>query len=139
MNLPRFAIGILSIVAWSVLNFQVAAQPARSSDLGLQEWCSDQAKRLFKQLGLGVGQSNTYRSHYNASMHICFMALESHQGTAITKTLLDAYAQRTYASYFSMANADSLKLCVLMPPTNQKRTCDSDREYEAFVTHYIQH
>jgi hypothetical protein len=138
MNWPRLLIGTLGLVAWGMCGAYADAQPNRSSDSGLQKWCADQAKRVFQQSSLGTREGDHYRSHYNTQVNKCFMAIETHRGKIITKTLLDAYALRTYASYFSMANASALEHCVLMPGASEEKKCNSDGEYEAFVARYME-
>ncbi len=143
---PRAKIVFLMVITfWSASSFfanaenlPANAQSSRSSDSALQEWCDDQVKRLLKQLDLDKERGDRIRNHYNLGLHKCFMAIETRRGTIVIKTLLDAYAQRTYASYFSMSNAASLRQCTLMPLGHEKRACSSDEEYEAFVAYHIQ-
>ena len=88
-------------------------------------------------MNLVAKQDVRYHSHYNGSESKCFIAIETHRGKIVTKNLLDAYAMRVYASYFSMMNAPSLKQCVLMPGAPEEKNCDSESSYESFVAHYM--
>ena len=57
---------------------------------------------------------------------------------------MDAFEQRTYASYFWAADAVKKywevppKVCELIPSFREKRSCSSDDEFEEFVATYME-
>jgi|tagenome__1003787_1003787.scaffolds.fasta_scaffold20512444_2 hypothetical protein len=124
-----------------LLPFAAAAQAQRSQATGgvpVQEWCADQGVRMTKEKALKQHETDTTATHYNSRLHTCFMTLETKSGRVQTKLLLDAYAQRTYASYFAMQDKPAMTKCVLMPNSKEEKRCNSREEFDSFVDSYFE-
>ena len=127
-------------------------------NLELQERCTLQAEKAFKQLGykdggeLQNGVETTYRSHYNAKLSKCFIGLESNTFVTRTNTLmgtkvkylLDAYEKRAYGEYMWIPREGKKYwevppvLCRLSPLSADENFCKSDEEYTAFEARYME-
>ena len=66
------------------------------------------------------------------------MSVKVQRGQTTAHLLVDAYALRTYASLFAMADAPSLSRCVLMPTDQSTSDCTGSGEYDAFVSKYME-
>lgn len=65
------------------------------------------------------------------------MAVELRRPKTTIRILVDAYAQRTYASLFIMTGATVLNKCVLMPFNRSTIQCAGTAEYDGFVARYM--
>lgn len=125
------------------LTLKISAKTAHEN-LEMQGKCAQQAGEVFLQLGYKNGGFDSYQSHYNTKLNKCFMLIDSIQGTTVNKSLLDAYEQRSYAMYMWMA--DKVKkywevppvTCEFTPPSEDKRRCNSEGEYNTFVSRYME-
>jgi hypothetical protein len=104
----------------------------------VEKWCANQGARMANEETLRVSSNAAIETHYNARLHTCFMTIETQSGTIETKMLLDAYAQRTFASYFSMRDKPSMTTCVLMPDTKDQKRCNSREEFDSFIELYLE-
>ena len=108
------------------------------SAAGLERWCADQGRRVVSQGAWGSKVSDIYHTHYNFALRKCFMTIEVRRGHTTAHLLVDAYALRTYASSFSMAEAPALSRCVLMPTDRSTTNCTGSSEYDAYVAQYME-
>jgi hypothetical protein len=65
------------------------------------------------------------------------MTVTTRRDKAVVKTLADAYALHTYASYFSIAWTPALDSCTLMVPDQKQAKCSSEAQYDAFVSTFM--
>ena len=140
----------------------VAGSPALPQvNLDSQERCAHQAETVFREGGYSKditrpkgdeGDNNdviaNFESHYNTALDKCFMLLEifgvggSNAGFQI-RSLLDAYEGRTYAE-FAWGPTETKKhwevqpYCRLMSSQNDQSNCQSETEFNAFISRYME-
>lgn len=113
-------------------------------NIEMQKNCSQQAGAIFLQLGYKNGGLDSYQSHYNTKLNKCFILVHSIQGTTVSKFLLDAYEQRSYAYYMWMADKGKKYwevppvICALTPLSEDESSCNSEGEYNTFVARYME-
>ncbi len=104
-------------------------------NLEQKEKCATQADKVFRQLGYDLNGGGTLQNHFNIRLNKCFMSV----GTSIKDFsflfLIDAYEQKGYAE---LSESRSSFDCSLTPPAEEKRTCKSRSEYEAFTSNYME-
>lgn len=127
----------------------------------LRERCAVQAETVFRERGYSKDvtaqkgdESGSYdvianfESHYNTTLNRCFMLLEifgvgvSNVGFQI-RSLLDPFEGQTYAEYAwgpteSNKHWEVRPYCRLMPSRDNQRNCDSEAEFNAFITRYME-
>lgn len=132
------ALSLLLIVICLTASGRAEPQPLTTPGQSLEDWCSSQASRLAKEASRNIKPSDIQATHYNRILQRCFTLTESRSGKSTTALLLDAYANRTYASYFEMENMPALSLCVIMPDTTEQKTCNSREEFNLFASKFLQ-
>jgi hypothetical protein len=101
--------------------------------------CAKQAKVAFEKYDAdskgaapNLELSSEYQSHYNPKLNKCFIDIETAGIGFRSAVLMDAFEQRIYAAYDTDYNCD------LTPTSQDKRTCSSKDEYDAFVAKYME-
>jgi hypothetical protein len=115
---------------------------AKSQSLQEQEICAKQtpnALQYWKEKNRDQ-QSNDYwfQNHYNTRLKKCFVNIRYNKSTFSAAVLIDVYEYRTYAVYFEMNTQKSNFRCDLMPSSLEKRSCSSKKEFDAFVSKYME-
>ena len=135
----NWAVGALVVFTCCLSHSAYAeVQPLNRPGQSLEDWCSGQANRLAKEANRNLKPSDIRATHYNRILQRCFALTETHDGRTTTALLLDAYANQTYATYFEMENMPLLTLCVLMPDTNEQKTCQSLDELKLFADKFLE-
>lgn len=118
------------------------------------EECAKQALRTFNDekrdnFPKGLEGASGYENHYNRQRHKCFV-LTQWQGSVAgvpesSKSLLDAYEHKTYATYY-WSNTAGKKfsevpplICMVYPDGDESkgRACASEAEFNEFVRDYM--
>lgn len=115
---------------------------AKSQSLQEQEMCAKQtpnALQYWKEKNRDQ-QSNDYwfQNHYNTRLKKCFVNIRYNKSTFSAAVLIDVYEYRTYAVYFEMNTQKSNFRCDLIPSSLEKRSCSSKKEFDAFVSKYME-
>lgn len=82
-----------------------ASEKSTNAALELQAKCSEQSRKAFVELGWSKNQLAGYENHYNTKLNKCFLHIrdtdtKTAPGTIWTsRTVLDAFELKTYASY----------------------------------------
>lgn len=126
------------------------AQASKQVAFAMQEKCTAQSEKVFRELGYKLNGSTSnvsevLQSHFNPERNKCFMTVEtmSRDGTQ-ARYLLDAFEQREYAEYFWMVDAvkkywdNPPKICKEIPISGDEQPCHSDDEYKAIVKRYME-
>jgi hypothetical protein len=149
-------------VAALVAAASVASSPALAQDRhDLQERCARQAEKVFREAGYSKditrpkgdedGKNDVianFESRYNTALGKCFMLLEifgvgaGNAGFQI-RSLVDADEGRTYAEF--AWGPTEIKIywkvepyCRLIPAQNDQANCESEAEFNAFITRYME-
>jgi hypothetical protein len=108
---------------------------AKQAKIALQEY-----EDAIKKASPNTRQHSDYQSHYNTKLNKCLIKIEStffDSGHITTSALLmDAFEQRVYASYIWAS--PQVNSCDLVPNSQDKRTCSSKDEFDAFVAKYME-
>jgi len=140
-----FLLVVVLALGWALL------EKSKRDNFDLRAKCGEQAAREFARLGYREsGPTNGifagYESRYNPSLNRCFMTLHttSYSENPVTqvtgKSLFDAFEQREYAEFTGTRTSDQqdhVMICILSLPTETKRYCKSEAEYDAFVASYM--
>ena len=115
---------------------------AKAQSLQEQEMCAKQAPnalQYWKEKDRDQ-QSDDYwfQDHYNTRLKKCFVNIRYNKSTFSAAVLMDAYEYRTYAAYFEMSTQKSNFRCDLMPSSLEKKSCSSKKEFDAFVSKYME-
>ncbi len=119
-----------------------------SETVAVQAKCTAQAQQRFALLGLGSGQTATFKSHYDAKTDKCFVQVESTSSSLGTVwhnvTLYEAVKGIVFGTY-SWRSVPGQKAADVAPytcevklPSGERRTCRSDAEFKGFVRTYMQ-
>jgi len=134
-----------------VLCLLLTATGASAQSLEQQAICAKQARIAFEEYSGDPKSSgrnkitNDYESHYNPKLNRCFIAIDTTEPMGkevfVTALLMDAFERRVYASssrtgkkYWEVPPTT----CDLTPTSQDKRTCSSKDEYDAFVAKYME-
>jgi len=119
---------------------------AHSQSLNFDAMCKAQAEKEFRKNWNEKGAS--YQNHYNTKLKKCLMLIETlgqvGDQPSISKTLLDAYEGRVYATFYFVADKVKKywevppKECTLVPSFSNKRYCTTEEEFEEFVAQYLE-
>lgn len=120
----------------------------------LDEECATQALRTFNDekrdnFPKGLQGASGYENHYNRKRHKCFV-LTQWQGSVTgvpesSKSLLDAFEHKTYATYY-WSNTAGKKFWEVPPlismvysdgDESKGRSCASEAEFDEFVREYM--
>jgi hypothetical protein len=159
----QFAIAIRAQRLLAVFAFLLLGGiPAHGEDrskrevLELQQQCSLRAEKAFRQTygePTSGGSTANFESHYNPRMNKCFMVVRELTTGPVMGTkswastvLMDAYGQRTYAQLDILdlpwlrdpVGHRHIGNCILWPPHEGKRTCQSEAEFESFVSGFME-
>jgi hypothetical protein len=145
----RFA-KIAALIGYAVV---IAFSPmvrAQSSDL--QEKCAMQAKTAFQELGREYAAvlesinvrfeivSSDYLGRYSTKLNRCLLLIRKTtslmQELSDTSYLLDANDRKMFALYIETGGKRTL--CTLIPTVRQTTPCKSRKEFDAFVSEYIE-
>jgi hypothetical protein len=123
---------------------------AQSSDL--QEKCAMQAKTAFQELGREYAAvlesinvrfeivSSDYLGRYSTKLNRCLLLIRKTtslmQELSDTSYLLDANDRKMFALYIETGGKRTL--CTLIPTVRQTTPCKSRKEFDAFVSEYIE-
>lgn len=128
-------------------------------NLELQEKCSLRVTKVMNHpnyahpVQSGVNVYREQQSHYNGKLKKCFAVIRGNTTdksasdySSFTSWLIDAYEERTYASYIWAASTATDKKNFMLQPTvctlthslSNERRCQSYKEYEAFVALYME-
>jgi hypothetical protein len=143
----RLCLGVLCLL--------LTATTASAQSLEQQGVCAKQAKIAFDEWNADYTTNKLpkpvtidYQSHYNTKLNKCLIYIEATQpagqGFLTTAVLMDAFERRVYASYAWSTRPN--KKYWEVPPTNSdliptsqdKRTCTSKDEFDAFVAKYME-
>ena len=130
-------------------NYQIVSKtyvststPQRAS-LDDQSKCAKQAEYVFKDLGYkdtSDGSKNNYLNHYNNSLGICFIQINSWSninGNFMEQNFLsDAFEGKSYAD-FSSSGSDVFSMNVLSCNMLDNQ-CETRLEYDNFVKQYME-
>jgi hypothetical protein len=160
----RILIAALALILWVAFGLAqaIAQNPSdkeRRENLDLQERCGVQAEKVFERWKTEDEQvsqrlilptlktlSADYQSHYNTTLHRCFMTiLTTMENGSTNKWLIDAFENRLFAFYLWMPDPKGAKKywevrplsCELTPSIREKHLCSSEDEYEEFVAAYM--
>ena len=158
-----FSIAIALLLAWKVsaemssnhllqnqiveLNSKLKDKSAQQTlelnkqNFELQAKCSEQAQTVFLQLGYKNGGVDNFQSHYNSKINKCLMLTVSTDLNTLSNSqnLFDAYEQKTYGTYFWMADKVKKywevapKVCTLYPDMPNETLCKSTAEFNEFI------
>ena len=122
----RVGVGIAIIVIAS------STLMARGQSLQEQDICAKQAESTVAQLlGQGGNDGGRYQSHYNTKLKKCLLLFDLSNLSAI---LIDASERRPFAYYLGLPPVT----CELTPPFQEKTSCSSKEEFDAFVAKYME-
>ncbi|BBP01980.1 hypothetical protein [Sulfuriferula nivalis] len=112
------------------------AEKSKRDAFELQAKCAQQATKTFRELGYNPS-SDQLQNHYNQKLNRCFMAVSTQFGSF--KYLFDAYEEREYAEFnrVFIKGGNPIIVCSLMPLGAELKSCNSDREYSAFIEQYL--
>jgi len=126
------------------------AKSSKQDDFAMQEKCSAQADKVFRELGYKqTGSrdniSEVLQSHFNPRLGKCFMTIETFgRDLSQNRFLLDAFEQREYAEYFWTVDKvkkyweNPPKMCKEIPSSGDERPCHSDDDYKTIVKRYME-
>ena len=112
--------------------------------MNLQEKCSKQASFVFKEQGYSVGKGDTYSSHYNRKLNICYVSIYGYQinksdiSASIYHSVMNAFEQKAYATYvwYSVPGKKYWEVpptsCTLDIDSESERTCNNEKEYLSY-------
>jgi hypothetical protein len=137
-----------------------AASPSFAQSPNQQAKCSSEAEQAFTTHGYVIngvtrvdpnGDTDVtavYQSHYNPIASKCFLMLQTNgvghlNLGVIDKILIDVTEDRVYAEYTWMPQGGKVvdippTDCELMPSLTEHKRCNSEAEFMAFVSHYME-
>jgi len=133
------------------LSAKLESNSTPSVSLELQEKCARQAREEFKHEGLEGKQLADFSNHYNPKLGKCFVEVEYTDaktgGIFVSKTVVDAFEGKVYASY--MWNNNTKKKYWEVPPlkcsvtmlSGEETQCHSDDGpggFNALVKQYME-
>jgi hypothetical protein len=124
----------------------------RGQSLQEQAICAQQAEKAFQAYN-NVSDphykllTSAYQSHYNKKINKCLVLINEmsvmNEEFMETAELIDAFENRQFANYIRATKqgrksweAEPLN-CVLRPSLNNETLCSSRREFDAFVSTYM--
>lgn len=124
------------------LNAKLESNSTPSVSLELQEKCARQAREEFKHEGLEGKQTAEFANHYNPKLGKCFVEVEytdfKSGGIFVSKTVVDAFEGRVYATYIWNNNTKKkywevapLK-CSVTLLSGEEKLCNSEDGPEGF-------
>jgi hypothetical protein len=107
----------------------------------LENKCSHEAQTVYLQLGYKNGGLDYFQSHYNSKLNKCLMVISSTdpKTLSVSKNLFDAYEQKSFGTYFWMADKFKKnlevapKVCTLYPDQPNHSSCKSESEFTDFA------
>ena len=106
--------------------------------------CDEQAAKKFSENG--HGKYDTYASHYDPTVNVCYIRVDSisaEKFPIVTDVVYDAFGGRVYATYI-WANAQNKKYWEVSPtecnidiPGKPEETCKTDTEFDEMTEKYF--
>jgi hypothetical protein len=134
----------------AAFGYIVSTTMAKAELADLQAKCSADAEATFQELRqeyaseaarlqLSIrAEASDYRNYYNAKLARCILLINNRIKIADehsqSSTLLDT-DRRLYATYMEMNG--KVQTCTLIPNAQQVTTCKSRKEFDSFVSQYM--
>ena len=120
----------------------------RAANLTLQEQCSRQAERSFKNNGWDKEQLASFENHYNVKLNKCFVKTEDtgtkYGSPTVSKSVSDAFEGKIYGNYLWI-NSKKQKYwevkpleCTVTASSGEEKTCESDQEFDQLIKIYME-
>jgi hypothetical protein len=118
--------------------------------LEFQTKCSEQARKVFADLGYNKNQLAGYENHYNSQMNKCFIQVQNMDtktspGTIGTyRNVFDAFEGKEYGAYawYTKKGKQYWEVppfqCEVTLPSGEKKSCHSDGEFTELVKVYME-
>lgn len=115
-----------------------------AASLAQQKMCDEQALKRFKE-NKHVSSLDTYTSHYDPTVNVCYVRIESYAGNPVvlTDVVYDAFGGRVYAEYL-WTNPHNKKFwevspteCEIQIPGKPDETCKSATEFDDLTEKYF--
>jgi hypothetical protein len=114
-----------------------------TASLAQQKMCDEQAAKKFRENGHGA--LDTYTSHYDPTVNVCYIRVHSLAGNPplVTDVVYDAFGGRVYANYL-WVNPQNKKYwgvspstCEIHIPGKPDETCKTDTEFDELTEKYF--
>lgn len=108
--------------------------------LAQQKMCDEQSEKKFKEDEFRRANgptSNSYFSHYDPTMNVCYILVESLGGSGGSSMVYDAFGGRVYANYSWAKNAQAKTKCEIDIPGKPVENCTSGEEFDALTEKYF--
>jgi hypothetical protein len=115
-----------------------------AASLAQQKMCDEQAAKKFRENG--HGDLDSYTSHYDPTVNVCYIRVHVVAGNPInvTDVVYDAFGGRVYAEYSSWINSQnkayrefSPTICTIHIPGKPDETCKTDAEFNELTEKYF--
>ena len=111
-----------------------------AATLAQQKMCDEQAEKKFKEDEFRRANShisNSYFSHYDPTVNVCYILVESIGGSGGSSLVYDAFRGRVYAIYSWSTNPQAGTTCEIDIPAKPVETCNSGEEFDALTGKYF--
>lgn len=115
-----------------------------AASLAQQKMCDEQAAKKFSENG--HGKYDTYTSHYDPTVNVCYVRVESFSAEkfpVVTDVVYDAFGGRVYANY-TWINSHNKKFwevppstCEIHIPGKPDETCKTNAEFDELTEKYF--
>ena len=115
-----------------------------AATLAQQKMCDEQAAKKFSENG--HGKYDTYTSHYDPTVNVCYIRVDSisaEKFPVVTDVVYDAFGGRVYANYIWI-NSQNKKYWEVSPSTCEIRIlgkpdeiCKTDAEFDELTEKYF--
>jgi hypothetical protein len=102
--------------------------------------CDEQAEKKFNEDEFQRANSHTshsYFSHYDPTVNVCYILVESIGGSGGSTMVTDALGGRVYANYLWTTNPQAITTCEIDIPGKPVENCNSGDDFDELTEKYF--